>query len=205
MVLALVLACLAPLAGWQEGRAARPAKPQAVFEIGLWPGEGRPDLVAGTTTLVPRTEPRRDAPTGPVLHVEKGRALHFDETLYRTTLAGKLRARRDSQVTGRRLGPVSQLSRDDYYSDRFPKASLPVPSGEAIGYLQPRAEGSCFVRVRGEVVDADPCPHLVGDPPAGFTLESEPRTEWWVRVLIDGRPVGWILVDGKNVRERGES
>jgi len=204
MVLAFVLAGLAPATGWQEGWPARPAKAAAVFEIDMWPGEGRPDLVAGSAALVPRAEPHRDAPAAPVLHVEKGQALHFDETLHRTTLAGRLRAREDSHVAGRRLGPVSRLSRDDYYSDRVPTVSLPVPAGLVIDYLQSGAEGGCLVRVRGEVIDTDPCPDLVGDPP-GFALESEPRTEWWVRVLIDGRPVGWLLVDGKKVRERGRT
>jgi len=203
-MLALVLACLTGPAASQDLRTPSRTK-AAVFEIALWPGEGRPRLVAGSTTLTPHAEPRADAPTGAPLRVEKGQVLEFGETLYRTTVAGRLMVLKDAVVTGRRLGSALRLSRDDYYSDRYPTASLPVRAGEVIDYLQPRAEGSCFVRLRGEIMEADPCPHLVVEPVERFALDMEPRTEWWVRLRINGRPGDWLLVDGKSVREGGRT
>jgi hypothetical protein len=204
--LALVVVYLASPAGPQDNRTAGRTEGAGVFEAGLWPGEGRPRLVAGTTTLSPRTEPRKDAPAGTVLHVKKGQAVEFGETVYRTTVPGRLKVLKDSQVTGRRLGAILRLSRDDYYSDRYETVSLPVRPGEVIDYLQDRAEGTCFVRVRGEVVDADPCPHALVDPVDRFAeLEAEPKTEWWVQVVLEGQPKGWLIVDGKNVREDGRT
>lgn len=203
--LALVVACLTSHARPQDNRAAGRPNGAAVFEVGLWPEEGRPRLVAGASTLLPRTEPRRDAPTGAVLRVKKGQPVEFGETLYRTIVPGRLKVLKDSQVTGRRLGSILRLSRADYYSGRYPSASLPVRAGEVIDYLQYRAEGSCFVRIRGEVVDADLCPHFVVDSVDRFALDAEPQTEWWVQVVVKGRPKGWLLVDGRNVREEGRT
>jgi hypothetical protein len=205
VTLALVVVSLVNPARSQDNPTAGRAKGAGVFEVGLWPGEGRPRLVAGTTTLLPNTEPRKDAPAGAVLHVKKGQLLGFGQTVYRTIVPGRLKVLKDAQVTGRRLGSILRLSRDDYYSASYPTASLPVRAGEFIDYLQDRAEGSCFVRIRGEVVDADPCPHLVVHPVGQIALDAEPQTEWWVQVMLEGRPDGWLLVDGRNVREEGRT
>lgn len=208
LVVTLLLAVASPtgLPARQETQTVRPATAAAAFEVDLWPGEGRPRLVAGTTTLLPRIEPRSDAATGTALQVKKGHVLEFGETRYRTIVSGRLEVTKDAEVKGRRLGPVRRLSREEYYSDRYPTEALPVRAGEVIEYLQPRAEGSCIVRIRGEIVDADPCPHVHGDPAAEFAvLEAEPKTEWWVQVLLKGRPEGWLLVDGKTVREEGRT
>lgn len=205
MVLALILVCPANPAISQDIRTAGPDDSAAAFEVGLWPGEGRPLLVAGTTVLVPRTEPCRDAPAGTELHVEEGQLVEFGETVYRATVPGRLKVLRDSQVTGRRLGSIARLSREDYTSDRYPTGSHPARAGEVIDYLLPRAEGSCFVRIRGQVIDADPCPDSVFDAVDTFALETEPETEWWVQVLLEGRPSGWLLVDGSGLREEGRT
>lgn len=205
IVHALVLVSLANQAISQDVHTAGPDEGAAAFEVGLWPGEGRPRLVAGTTVLVPRTEPRKDAPAGTQLHVEEGILVEIGETVYRANVPGRLKVLRDSQVTGRRFGSIARLSRDDYVSDRYPTGSLPARAGEVIDYLLPRAEGSCFVRIRGEVIDADPCPDSVDDAVDTFALETEPETEWWVQVMLEGRPIGWLLVDGSDLREEGRT
>jgi hypothetical protein len=205
IVFALGIVCLANPATSQEDPTAGHDKGAAVLEVGLWPGEGRPRLVAGTRTLLLRTEPHRNSPTGTVLQVRKGQSVEFGKTLYRTTVPGRLKVLRDSQVTGRRLGSIFRLSREDYYSDRYTIGSLTVRAGEVIDYLQYRAEGSCLVRIRGEVIEADPCPDSVVDPIDRFELETEPQTEWWVQVLLEGQPNGWALVDGREVRDDGRT
>lgn len=205
MVFAVALVSLACQPISQDGDTAGSDGSATAFETGLWPGEGRPRLVAGTTTLALRTEPRTDAPTGTALHVERGQPVEFEETMCRTRVPGRLKVLRDSEVTGRRLGSIVRLSRDDFYSGQYSTGSLPVRAGEVIDYLQYLAEGSCLVRIHGEVLDADPCPDSVADPVGQFELETEPQTEWWVRVQFEGRLKGWVLVDGITVREVGRS
>ena len=173
-----------------------------VFEVELWPGEGRPKFVAAATTLHPRAEPSTQAAAMPPLQVKKGEAVEFGSTVYRTTRPGRLRVLASATVTGRRLGPILRLSRDDYYSGKFPAASVPVTAGELIDYLQYRAEGTCFVRIRGDVIDAGPCPQEVATL---FALEAKPELEWWIEHLVKGKSQGWVLVDGKDVKESGRT
>jgi len=71
-----------------------------------------------------------------------------------------------------------------------------------IEYLQDRAEGTCFIRVDDQVVDADPC---LADDDRTFRLATKPRTEWWIRVVVDRVPVGWVMVDGKAVKQSGRT
>ena len=205
MAVALAHVCVANPAAFQADGTAGHAKAPVVFETGMWPGEGRPRLVAGKNTLLLRAEPRRDAPTRTVLRVNKGQLVEFGETVYRTTVPGRLKVLRNSQVTGRRLGSILRLSRDDYYNGGYPHGSLPVRTGEVIDYLQYRAEGSCLVRIRGEALEADPCPDSTAAAAVQFALQTAPQTEWWVEVLLKGQPGGWLLVDGTMVREAGRT
>jgi len=136
------------------------------------------------------------------VRVTKSQSIAFGKTLCRTIRAGQLRASATTTITGRRLGPILHLSRDDYYSGGYATSSVPVAAGETIEYLQYRAEGTCFVRVHGDVIDADLCPL---EDRKGFVLEAQPQTEWWIERLVNGRSQGWLLVDGKNVKESGRT
>jgi hypothetical protein len=49
---------------------------------------------------------------------------------------------------------------------------------------------TCFVRIRGLLVDADPCPAA----DAEFRLETRPATEWWIHVVLGEDSKGWLLV-----------
>ena len=95
------------------------------------------------------------------------------------------------------LGAVKALSREDYYKGKFGPATLEVQPGVDVEYLQYRAEGTCFVRIAGNVIDADPCP---SNDKAMFRVEMEPRTEWWIHVLISRDSAGWILVTDTRVK-----
>ena len=65
-----------------------------------------------------------------------------------------------------------------------------VPADTIIEYLQYRAEGTCFIRVGKTVIDADPCPAV---DKSKARVEVEPRTEWWIRVVLPGgAPKGWV-------------
>lgn len=169
--------------------ATRP-QPVPTFETALWPGEGRPVIESVASSLDLRREPSASSESAGTLRVTPGQRLQFDETRYRTIRPGRIVALTDSTVSGRRLGAVRMLSREDYYSDRFERGTVAVPAGTGFELLQYRAEGTCFVRIGGTVIDADTCPI----DSRRFRVESQPAVEWWIRVVRDGKPMGWLLL-----------
>lgn len=168
----------------------------SVFEIDLWPGEGTPVFAAGASQLRLHEAPSRSARVTSTARVSPGQRVKYDETRYITTVAGRLTVLAPVVVTGRRLGTISRLSKEDYYSERFAAAKVPVPAGKQIEYLQYRAEGTCFVRVDSVVIDADPCP---ANDSQRFRADTKPVVEWWIR--LTGTHVGWIEVTDKTLKQ----
>ena len=64
-------------------------------------------------------------------------------------------------------------------------------------YLQYRAEGSCFIRMEGGVIDADDCP---ANNKSLFKIEAEPTVESWIHVVLRGSS-GWLLVNDSGMKE----
>jgi hypothetical protein len=176
--------------------------PRGGFEIQLWPGEGRPQFQVMTNELAIHEAPLSSARIVRRLRVVRGHDIAFDETRFRTTESGHLQVLVSTRMSGRVLGAVRSLTRDAYYTGQFPRQEVACKQGDVIEYLQDRAEGTCFVRVDNQVVDADPCP---AQDDLSFRLASRPKTEWWVRVVVDRVPVGWVMVDGKSVKQSGRS
>lgn len=174
--------------------------PSGAFEIELWPGEGRPQFQAVANELAIHATPSSSAKIVRRLGVAPGQDIAFDETRYRTTASGQLLVLAATHITGRVLGPTRSLTRDAYYSGEFPRQAVACRQGDVVEYLQYRAEGTCFVRVGGQVVDADPCP---AQDDRTFRLATKPKTEWWIRVVRDRIPIGWVLVDEKSVKQSG--
>jgi hypothetical protein len=170
------------------------AQADVPFEMALWPGEGRPVVQSVASALELREQPVGSAKVVLKLAAIPRQRLQFDETRFRTTSPGRLLAVVATTVTGRRLGAIQALARADYYSGKYPAAAVKVDAGDIVEYLQYRAEGTCFVRIAGAVIDADPCPHGTGD---GFRLLTEPEVEWWIRLVADDRPLGWLLLTDK--------
>lgn len=187
----MVFAALLTLTLTNLGQANGP------FEVALWPGEGRPVVQSVASELELREQPFGSAK--PLLKVAAapGQRLQFDETRFRTTRPGQLQALGATTVTGRRLGARRALSRTDYYSGKFPPATVKLNAGDTVEYLQYRAEGTCFVRIAGVVFDANPCPRENRDE---FQLLSEPAVEWWVRLVSDDKPMGWLLLTDKTAK-----
>jgi hypothetical protein len=173
-----------------------------VFEIELWPGEGRPQFQAVANELAIHETPSSSARIVRRLTVTEGQNIAFDETRYRTTESGHLQVRAATQITGRVLGPIRSLTRDAYYNGRFPRQAVACKQGDVLEYLQYRAEGTCFVRLGDQVVDASPCP---AQDDGTFRVATKPKTEWWIRVIVDRAPIGWAIVDGKGIEQNGRT
>jgi hypothetical protein len=166
------------------------AAPAEEFVSHLWPGEGKPRLVARVTSLSLRREPRADAPLARQLQVAPGTLLEFDQTRYRTTRAGKVVARREGTLRVRKFGRLEVLSEQAYRSAAATE-TIEFTKGSAFEYLQYRAEGACLLRLEGEVLEAESCPAFDDR----FELVAEPVVEWWVRLVSAGEPKGWLLVE----------
>lgn len=171
--------------------AVEPAIPgDAVFTVELWPGEGIPVIVAQRPSLALRRSPSLASVPTDTLAVSAGTRLTFDSTRFETLAAGLLTTAAALVVTGRDLGAIDHLTRDDYYRAEFPSVDELVPARASIEYLQDRAEGTCFVRLSGRVIDARVCPSLHEH----VTIEREPLTRWWTFVRNDGGAAGWLIV-----------
>jgi hypothetical protein len=171
--------------------------PGTVFEIDLWPGEGRPVFEATSKNLELREFPSASSKISRIVSVSPKQRLSFDNTRYQTIQAGHIRVLTTTRVTGRMLGAINVLSREDYYKGKFAATTLEVQPGVDVEYLQYRAEGTCFVRVAGNVIEADSCP---SKDRAMFRVETEPKTEWWIHVLISKNSGGWVLVTDSSVK-----
>lgn len=168
-----------------------------VFEIELWPGEGRPEFRAVANELAVRDHPATSARIVRRIGVKSGQRVRFDETRYRTIESGRLQVLAAGTITGRLLGQMRQLTRDAYYRGRFPREVVALKKGDVLEYLQDRAEGTCFVRAADQVIDADPCP---AEDDRAVRVVTRPKTEWWIRIVVDSVPVGWVLVDDKSLK-----
>ena len=170
----------------------------AAFESDLWPGEGRPVFVAVTRQLPLYELPSTSSQVIRRLSVAPKRRLVFDDTRYRTVKPGRLLVLVSTSIKGRMLGDIRRLSETDYYSDKFADTSVNVMVGDTVEYLQYRAEGTCFVRIAGKTVDADPCP---AEDLGHFRLDVKPMIEWWIHITTTGTPAGWLLVTDATVQE----
>jgi hypothetical protein len=164
-----------------------------LFEIDLWPGEGRPIFEATSTVLSLREHPTSSSRISKTVTVAPNQRLSFDDTRYQTIQAGRIRILGATHVIGRIIGAVSRLSRDEYYLGNFSSVSLAVRAGMTLEYLQDRTEGTCFIRTEGRVIDAD-CTNAL------LKIDAEPTTEWWIHVVLPDNS-GWLLVTDSNVKQ----
>jgi hypothetical protein len=169
----------------------------SVFEIDLWPGEGRPVFESATRSLGLRELPSASSKITDTVKIMLGQQLPFDDTRFRTTQVGEIRVLAFTQVTGRNLGTIGRLSREEYYKGKFPPARIELQPGATVEYLQYRAEGTCFLRIAGNVIDAESCPT---NDKSKFRMETEPKTEWWIHIVLSDGSKGWVLVTESTVK-----
>ena len=165
------------------------ARSASVFELELWPDEGRPSVCRGKERLELRAQPVESTKIVSTWTGRTGANLAFDATLYyRTRTPGFVVARTSASITGRDFADATHVTRSDYYSSEHSSVRVEVIPGQVFEYLQDRAEGTCFVRVSRRVIEAD----LGPVEPSRFTVRSSPRTEWWIHIT-QGSVRGWLL------------
>ncbi len=167
-----------------------------IFEISILQGEGPHVFHARTKQLPLRDGPYVASPIAVSVKTSPGQQLVYDQELSRTTRVGHFKVLAVAQIEGRLFGRLTQVSRRDYYYGSVGRVNSTVVPGTTIQYLQYRAEGSCFVRIDGNVIEVSPCPEIDA---AKFKLESEPLTEEWIHVKI-GSANGWVLVSGEGAK-----
>ena len=144
-----------------------------IFEVDLWPGEGIPVFESASRQLVLHEAPSSSSRVSQSVNVNPLQRIAFDDTRYRTVAVGRFRALVTVRVKGRMIGKTNHLSRQGYYSKGFARADIEVKAGTIFDYPQYRAEGTCFVRIDGSVVDAEACPTI---DTSSFQMELEPKT-----------------------------
>jgi len=174
--------------------------PAYAFDSELWPGEGKPTFFSKTNTLILYKEPTTKSPVMKKFMSVKGEKIDFDMTRYRNMRPGTIKINKSATLTGKNLGPISYLSRSEYYSGKISRKNYTFKKGDSFEYLQYRAEGSCFVRWKGNVYSIEYCPWVDAEN-TQFSIEKEPVNEWWIRVTKGHNPMGWLLIDKGTVEE----
>ena len=189
---------LAACGGQGEPLLTSAARPEdtVVFAVDLWPGEGIPVIEMQRTLLPLREQPDPGATIVDTLRGGLGQRVAFDSTRYQTITAGAIDILRPFHLTGRELGAVRRLTLDQYYQTT-PEVSMPLASPATIEFLQYRAEGTCFVRVEQQVIDAQPCPGLGRET---VKVAREPVTRWWVLTRGSAGVQGWLIVSDSTAR-----
>lgn len=177
--------------------AARPLAQSVAFTSELWPGEGIPVIELQRVVLPVHAEPDPESAVVDSLRGRVGQRVKFDSTRYQTLTTGLITPHRPFTLRGRNLGDVRQLAPDEYYRSDAPEISLPVSPVDTIDFLQYRAEGTCFVRYQGHVIDAQPCP---GFGRESVTVVRDPVTRWWIHVRGTGGVSGWVHVSDTTAR-----
>ncbi len=171
------------------------------FDSELWPGEGKPTFFSKTDTLILYKEPTIKSHIMNTLKTDEGEKIDFDMTRYRNIKPGIVKTKKSVTLTGKKLGPISYLSRSEYYSGKIPRKDYTFQKGDPFEYFQYRAEGSCIIRRKNEVYLIEYCPWLDVED-TQFTVEKEPVNEWWIRVTKGHKPLGWLLIDKSTVEEK---
>jgi hypothetical protein len=175
--------------------------PLYAFDSELSPGEGKPSFFAKTNILILYKEPTTKSPIMNELNTVKGEKILYDMTRYRNIKPGIVKINKSITLTGKNLGAIMYLSRSEYYSTKTQRKDYVFRKGDSFEYLQYRAEGSCIMRLKGEVYLIEYCPWLDVEN-TQFTIESEPVNEWWVQVTKGHAALGWLLIDKSIIGEK---
>lgn len=132
------------------------AGPAMAFEIAVFPGEGPHTMEATQGEMILRRAPSRTARVEKTIRLE-GSAfpMKWVDARLRTVTPGQCLAIKSGPIRGTSYGQGSFLSKKDYYSEGAHGEIFHFEKGDTIEYLQYRAEGSGFLRIKGAVVSVD--------------------------------------------------
>jgi hypothetical protein len=166
------------------------------FSVDISPGEGKPILRSKGRPLSFHEQPSLDSKSVKEVRFKKGDLVPFERDRVVTTRSGSVEVKAEVALTVRNFGKTDSISVDTYYSE-IKAAPLLIKAKESVEYLQDRAEGSCFLRVYGNTVEAEECPGMQATRAAASKLvvKTRPQTQWWIFVPSAGGGVGgWTTV-----------
>ena len=102
------------------------------FESGILPGEGPTKLVATADQMSLHRAPSSLSRIAQKLNMEKGAEIKFDQVRFRTVKPGLFVAERSGTFDGSSYGPISYLSREDYYHFGAKWQSFDYAKGDTI-------------------------------------------------------------------------
>jgi len=174
------------------------------FESELWPGEGIPTFRAIHDSLILYKEPSILSPKIKLHNINKDDIITYDKTLFRTVKPGIIIAQSSGKFYGRSFGNITYLSNHMYYHESKKSMYFTYELGDSIRYLQYRAEGSCIIQYKGEILEVDDCLWNIVKNEKQFKKISDNTTEWWIRITnSNNKPIGWLLLDEKSVENLG--
>jgi hypothetical protein len=173
---------------------------EEVFASDLAPGEcglGRVYYRENKLILF-REAPSRNSPV--ILRAfAKGVQAGYWGVRYRTLAPGKVRAKKSISFEGTSFGQINHLSEDLYYAGGIEDEIFTVHANERFELLQYRGEGSCFIRLRSQVIEVHSCSEdgrLEGKEWQALETYSAPKVELWIRLIDDSRrAIGWAYFD----------
>ena len=171
------------------------------FNSEILPGEGTPVYHSKVDVLTLYDEPSLKSKN----HKHKwkrGDLILYKDSRYKTVRNGKIKVVKAVAIPGRDLETAALLTSERYLIDA-PDIKIQFKKGDMIDYLQERAEGGCLIRLRGRIIELEYCPWF-DESNSDFKTIVEAVTEQWIRVVKKEKPIGWLLIDDKNVDEDRE-
>ena len=164
------------------------AKVEEKIAIERWPGEGVPVIAStGSEDSLPLySQPGDEKPDGH-LPVQPHQHFHWDKSLIVVKKLGKLEILENCIIAG--------YVYDSFEDNKLAEGKareLNFSSGMILDVVCYAAEGYYIFRHLDKYIE-------MGSSHKCQRMLASPQTEWWVRITIDDKPVGWVRVDEERV------
>jgi len=163
-------------------------KQKGEIAIEGWPGEGIP-VIAWTgseNSLALFSDPGDKQPSG-YLAVQKDQHLQWDRSLILVKKLGRLKILEDCIMTGY---IYDSIENEKLVGGKT--GGINLSSGTILDVVCYAAEGDYIFRYQKKYVETSAsleCQQLL----------LAPRTQWWIRLIRNGRHLGWVKVDAEKI------